>query len=115
MNKMFYVHLFHIILVGGLFLYVGIRQTKITGRMFPFLTLLGIIIILYHGFKMYKHILAGQSSWVSLIHIILVGPLLIYIGLNGKKTPYYYFEYLLMLGFASIGYHSYYLYVDGFK
>jgi len=35
--------------------------------------------------------------------------LLIYIGYYKDKTQRLYFEILLMLGFASIGYHGYYL------
>jgi hypothetical protein len=35
--------------------------------------------------------------------------LLIKIGYDGNKTSRKYFELLLMAGFASIGYHGYYL------
>ena len=65
---------------------------------------------LYHIYKAYNHIQQGKGVWVNLIHIMLVGPLLIYIGSHGIKTPRLYFELLLMLGFASIGYHGYYMY-----
>ena len=109
MNKESLVHLFHILIVGGLFLYVGIQKTNIPKIMFPILLGLGIIIILYHTFKVYSNITKGRGYWVNLIHILLVGPLLIYIGYNGEKTARLYFELLLMLGFASIGYHGYYL------
>jgi hypothetical protein len=51
----------------------------------------------------------GKGYWVNLIHILLVGPLLVYIGYNSEKTHRLYFELLLMLGFAAIGYHGYYL------
>jgi hypothetical protein len=40
---------------------------------------------------------------------VIVGPILIYIGYNREKTSRKYFEILLMLGFAAIGYHGYYL------
>ena len=65
--------------------------------------------MLYHIFKVYNYIKQGKGYWVNLIHILLVGPLLIYIGYNGEKTARLYYELLLMLGFASIGYHGYYL------
>lgn len=52
---------------------------------------------------------AGKGYWVNLLHIFIIGPLLIYIGYYGEKTARLYFELLLMLGFASIGYHGYYL------
>jgi len=49
------VHLFHIIFVGGLFLYVGIHREKIYKQLFPLLLGLGIVIILYHKFATYFH------------------------------------------------------------
>ena len=109
MNKDFLVHLFHILIIGGLFLYVGIKRTNIPKLMFSILLGFGIVVILYHMFNAYKHIIKKESYWISLIHILLVGPLLIYIGYNKDKTARLYFELLLMLGFASIGYHGYYL------
>ena len=104
-----FVHLFHILLVGGLFLYVGITKLDIPKFMYSILVTLGIIIILYHGFKIYKKLGAGMNPWVNYIHLFIVGPLLLYIGLNREKTERRYFEILLMLGFAAIGYHGYYL------
>ena len=105
------VHLFHILIVGSLFLYVGIERTNIPSFMFPLLLGLGVIVILYHMFKVYTYMKQGRGYWVNLIHILLVGPLLVYIGYNGEKTARLYFELLLMLGFASIGYHGYYMFV----
>jgi hypothetical protein len=105
------VHLFHIIIVGGLFLYVGITRDKISPYMYPILLGLGIVIILYHGYKTYNYIKADKPYWVNLIHILLVGPLLLYIGYNRENTKRRYYELLLMLGFAAIGYHGYYLFI----
>jgi hypothetical protein len=107
--KEFYVHLFHILFVGTLFLYVGIESKNTPAFMYPFLLGLGIFIILYHAYKTYLKYSAGKNPWVNLIHILIVGPLLIYIGYNKQLTPRYAYELLLMLGFAAIGYHGYYL------
>jgi hypothetical protein len=104
------VHLFHIIIVGGLFLYVGIVRDKIPKILFSCLLFLGFIIMFYHLYKVYGYIKADKGYWVNLIHIFIVGPLLIYIGYYGEKTSRKFFEILLMLGFASIGYHLYYLF-----
>jgi hypothetical protein len=104
------VHLFHILIVGGLFLYVGINREKIYGGLFSVLFYLGLIIILYHLYKIYGYLQTGKGIWVNLIHVFIVGPLLVYIGYNGIKTSRKFFELLLMLGFASIGYHLYYLF-----
>lgn len=108
----FFVHLFHILIVGGLFLYVGIRKTQISLLFYPILLILGIIIIIYHTIKAILKIRNGLSAWINYIHIFLIGPLLIYIGVNKENTHRRYFEMLLMLGFASIGYHGYYLLLE---
>ena len=105
-----YVHLFHILFVGSLFLYVGIQRTAISPTMYPFLLGLGLFIIFYHMYKAYNYFKQGKGYWVNLIHILLVGPLLVYIGYNREKTARLYFELLIMLGFAAIGYHGYYLF-----
>lgn len=104
------VHLFHIFIVGGLFLYVGINREKIYKPLFSVLFYLGFLIIIYHLYKIYGYLKANKGIWVNLIHVFIVGPLLIYIGYNGEKTARKFFELLLMLGFASIGYHLYYLF-----
>jgi len=44
--------------------------------------------------------------------MFIIAPTLLIIGLNKDATPRYYFEILLMLAFASIGYHGYYMAVD---
>jgi hypothetical protein len=110
MNPEIFVHLFHILIVGTLFLYVGIKRDTIPKYMYPILLGLGIVIIFYHIYKTYNYIKADKPYWVNLIHIILVGPLLVYIGYNRENTKRKYFEMLLMLGFAAIGYHSYYIF-----
>lgn len=103
------IHLFHIIIVGSLFLYVGIQQSNIPSFFYPLLLILGVFIIIYHGYKAFIKIKSGKNPWANYIHIFLVGPLLIYIGYNNKTTKRFYYELLLMLGFAAIGYHGYYL------
>jgi len=103
------VYLFHLLFVGPLLIYVGINRDKIPSVMFPILFYLGIFIILYHSYKVYNNIKIGKSYWVNLFHILIVGPILVYIGYNREKTERLYYELLLMLGFAAIGYHGYYL------
>lgn len=105
-----WVHLFHMFIVGGLFLYVGINREKVWKKIFPILLGLGLVIIIYHLYKTYTYMKAGKGYWVNLLHIFIIGPLLIYIGYYGEKTARLYYELLLMLGFASIGYHGYYLF-----
>ena len=100
-----FVSLFHVLIISVLFLYVGIVKTEIPSFLFPLLLGLGAIIVPYHAYKAS----IKKSGWVNYIHIFLVGPLLMYIGYNGIATERKYFELLLMMGFAALGYHGYYL------
>lgn len=110
MNKDTYVHLFHILIIGTLFLYLGIEKTNIPSFIYPILIVLGIVVILYHSYKAYNRIMKHETAWINYIHIFIVGPLLVYIGYKNKATKPRFFELLLMLGFAAIGYHGYYLF-----
>ena len=105
----FFVHLFHVLFVGALFIYVGVRREKNPKFMYPLLLVLGVVVILYHLYKTYLKLQKG-GYWVNLIHILLVGPLLLYIGVTKEKTSRKYYELLLLLAFATIGYHSYYMF-----
>ena len=106
-NKL--IHIFHILIVGGLFLYVGINREKTYKTLLSILFYLGLIVVLYHLYKIYGYLKNNKGIWANLIHVFIIGPLLIYIGYNREKTSRKFFEILLMLGFASIGYHLYYL------
>ena len=110
MNYFTFVHLFHIIFVGGLFLYVGIKRTQIPKLLYPFLLVLGIVIIFYHSYKAYNYFKSSKPYWFNLIHIFIIGPILINIGFYKENTKRPYFDILLMLAFASIGYHAYQLF-----
>jgi hypothetical protein len=66
---------------------------------------IGALVIVYHIYKT----LFKKDAWINYIHILIVGPLLVYIGLNKEETPRKAFETALMLAFASLGYHSYYM------
>ena len=94
---------FHIFVVGLLFLYIGIYKEKIDVKLYDYIYYLAIIIILYHSYKVYIQ----KDTWVNYIHILFIGPLLLTIGKNNIQTPYYYYEMLLILGFGAIGFNSY--------
>lgn len=107
-----FVRLFHIIIVGILFLYVGIKRQTTSKYIFTLLFVIGIIILFYHLYKTYIKLTKNVNPWVNLFHIIIVAPLIIYIGYNGlneMNIPRFYFEFLIMLGSAAIGYHLYYI------
>ena len=108
-NPRLFVRVFHILFVGGLFLYIGISQKNIPSVMYPFMVGLGLIIILYHCYKTYIKLIANQNPWVNYIHIILIGPLLMYIGFTTPNTGAKYFDYLAIIAYSALIYHGYYL------
>jgi hypothetical protein len=65
---------------------------------------------MYQLYKSYiKYSTGALSLWVNLMHVLIISPLLIYIGAKGKNTPRPAFEMLLLTAFAAFGYHLYYL------
>jgi hypothetical protein len=104
-----FVHLAHICIFGSLFLYVGIQRGNSPQWLYSPLLALSVVGLAYHSYKTYLRIFAGKNPWVNLIHLLVVSPIVAYIGYYREQTPRYVFEILLMLGFASIGYHGLYL------
>ena len=106
MTSFIIINLFHIFIIGGLFLYIGIQKNSMPSFMYPTLVMLGVFVCLYHIYKAYMN---PKFAWVNYIHMFIVGPLLVYIGFTKEKTERKYYEIILMLAFAAIGYHGYYL------
>jgi hypothetical protein len=109
MSNLFLIHLVHILIFSNLLFYVGIMGAKLPEFMFPMLIFIGIGVLGYHIYKAFSN---PKYAWVNYIHIFLIAPLLVLIGVYGKETSYIFFEYCLMLGFASLGYHGYYIFKE---
>jgi len=98
--------LFHVLIIAPLFIYVGLAREQTPDAVFYTMGGLGLVIAGYHAYKAYTKLTAGHSPWVNYIHIFLIAPLLIILGLYRKTANRKYFEMLLMLGFAGFGYHA---------
>ncbi len=98
MNAHQIIHIAHILVMGPLLLAIGV------GYILPsvYVSGIGIAIVLYHVFKMMQK----GVNWVNLFHTLAVGPALI---AYGSGAPRYVRELILMMGFAAIAYHVYYL------
>ena len=95
-------------LVAPFFIWVGISRDRLPDGVFTALIVLGILLTLYHGYKAYNRLVAKSSyAWVNLVHVLWVGPLLLYAGIHKKETPRSAFELILLTGFAALGYHMY--------
>ena len=102
------IHLAHIFIFSGLLAFIGIKQEKMPKFIYPVILSTGALVIVYHIYKS----LFKKDAWINYIHIFILGPLLVYIGLYKEETPKKAFEISLMLAFASLGYHAYYLIND---
>jgi len=75
---------------------------------FRTLFVLGLFVLVYHGYRFFVRLAAhSTSAWINAVHILIVAPLLIYIGLEQKETARAAYEIAIMVGFATLGYHLY--------
>ena len=102
MNYLTMINLGHMLALGPLFLYVAYKKNTNNIYMYYLLLLLGIYAIYKHSTEIKTY----GFSFVSIVHILLVGPLLVYIGWLKTNTPNGAYELLLMSGFAVIAYHG---------
>jgi hypothetical protein len=98
--------LFHVLLVAPFLIYVGWKREEVPTPVYWVLAALAAVIFLYHSYRAYSKLADGKSAWVNWIHLGLVAPLFAVIAYNQKETPRRYFELLLMLGVAALGYHG---------
>lgn len=103
MNKFKAVNLFHIFFVSSLFLYIGTTRNTNPDWLYTLLLLLGFAVITYHLYGASNNL---APFWIHVMHFLIIGPLLVHIGYNGRETKRIYYEMMLLLGFASLGYHS---------
>ena len=105
-------NLAHAFGIAPLFLYVGLYKEAVPDHMFTALGVLGLIVLAYHSYRAYGKLKDNRSAWVNWIHIFLIAPLLLILGYLKKDANGRYFEMLLLLGFATFGYHVLYLIRD---
>jgi len=105
--------LFHVGIVSPFLIYVGVQRAATPDFIFNGLLGLAGAILLYHLYRAYSKWISGSSSlWVNLIHIVLVVPILLWIGYYKKETSRQAFEMLLLLAFAALGYNLYSLVLE---
>lgn len=108
MDIHFILSLFHLAFVAPLFFYVFVQRAATPEWLYHLLFFLGLFVLVYHAMKsVLKYMSKSSSIWVNVIHVLLVAPLLIYIGYHSKKTPRPAYEMMGMAAFAVSGYHIY--------
>ena len=48
------IYLIHIFFVAPLFIYVGVMKDKTDKRLFDFLVVLGVVVLLHHAYRLYQ-------------------------------------------------------------
>jgi len=110
MDFYFILSLLHVLVVAPLFFLIAFFRSEIPDWGYQALLVLGIFLVIYHGYKAVGRFWANsQYTWVNLIHVLFVGPLLMYIGYNKKNTGKWAYESCILVGSAALGYHTYVL------
>lgn len=98
--------LFHLFIVVPFFLYIFIQRAATPDYIYKILFVVGLFVLIYQLYKAFLRYNAKSSSlWINLIHVLIVAPLIIYIGFESKKTPRAAYELLGLVTFAAAGYH----------
>jgi uncharacterized membrane protein YtjA (UPF0391 family) len=112
MDKYLLIVVFHVAVVAPMLMFVGFSRAATPDWVYNVLFGVGLLVLLYHIYKAIGRYFAGSPFlWVNLMHTLLIAPLLIWIGYNGKKTGRGAYDMLLLSAFAAFGFHLYRLVV----
>jgi len=94
------VQLFHILFLGVFLVIVGATRPR-SAWWYYVLLALGIIAVVKFSLEARRKTL----FWV-LWHVLVVGPVLIWVGSQRRRSFDFLFKILIMIGSAAIGYHT---------
>ena len=113
------INLLHSLVIGPFLVWVGYKLSSnqtVSNIEKMALLVSGLGVILYHGYKIMKHLQSGHSIlsnyWyqVNALHFLFIGPLLAWAGYklqNGKRVTDLEQTTMLFLGVAAVVYHGY--------
>jgi hypothetical protein len=105
------INLLHIFVIVPLLFCLYFYKDSLTPTICNIIIAIAIAGMGYHLYRLVKNSESDKmQEWkmtINVIHIMLIFPLLIYIGLKCKEAKRYYYELLLILIFASLGYNMY--------
>ena len=112
MDAYFLVAIFHVVVIVPLLLWVGFNRAATPEWLYSVLFGTGILVLVYHASKAVSRLIAASPVvWINLIHVLLIAPLLIWIGYYAKRTERPAYDMLLIAAFGAFGYHLYKLVV----
>ena len=109
MDYWFLIILQHLLINGPLMIYIGYIKPK---HIFYYylLFIIGLVFAIHLLFKYLGE--QKLSAWLY-VHLLIHIPLFMYVGylgINNMKIAWYYYEFILALGIAAMGYFSVKLY-----
>ena len=108
MDKHLLLAVAHVAVIVPFFLFVGFQRAATPEWAYSVLFATGVLIGIYHGIKsVTRWFSSSPAVWINLIHVLIIAPLLLWIGYHGKKTERPAYEMMLMVAFAALGYHLY--------
>lgn len=100
--------IFHIFIVSAIFFYVGFARKKTVGWFYNLLGIFGVIIIVYH---LYRLINGGlKTRFWNYFHIIIVAPLLLATAYYKQNTPKVIYDIFIGLGAAALAINAYFIF-----
>ena len=91
----------HALIIGPLLIALGEAGKSLPNEAFSAVAIVAIIIAAYHTYRYFTNGMRG----INLFHILVVAPVLLYIGIRGKSHAGFAFPLATMIGFAAIGYN----------
>jgi hypothetical protein len=108
MDVFFLIAILHVVVIVPVLLFVGFNRAATPEWVYNVLFGTGILVLVYHSYKAITRILAASPFlWINLIHVLLIAPLLIWIGYHGKRTERPAYDMLLIAAFGAFGFHLY--------
>ena len=105
-------NLLYILIFGCLFLYIGLKRSSMSKDRFKQLFLFGIFLIVFFFVKIFINSDPDDNNASNFIYLVIIAPLIVFIGLKGSTTSNGYFNILALFAFFIIIYHSYKLCFD---
>ena len=103
-----YINLLHVLIIVPLLYLLYSNREKLSKNVCNIIMVISVIGFIYHYITL-KNLPDNKKymDWIYLTHLIIIFPLLFYIGYNCTETKRKYFELLLLIMFAALGYHTY--------
>jgi hypothetical protein len=104
------VSLIHVFLIVPFLLYCVSKGNNMSKFLKYALIVFGLFIVLFHGYRILSNPLTiSVIRIINWFHLLIIGPLLMYIGFTTPNISANYFDYLAIIAYSALIYHGYYL------